>query len=504
MNLLESYNKVCSADVSLVAKETPLQLAPILSKKLNHQIWMKREDMQPVFSFKCRGAHNKIRQLADDQKRAGIIAASAGNHAQGVALSAQKLNIACTIVMPTTTPKIKVDAVSALGATTVLFGDSYDDAYEHALGLSKTSHQLFIHPYDDPDVIAGQGTIALEIIQQLKTPIDAIFVAVGGGGLLAGVLSVFKVVSPSTKVIGVEPENSNCLAVALKENKRVKLKSVGIFTDGVAVKQIGETTFPLIKDHIDGVICVSIDEICAAIKDIYNETRGIVEPAGALSMAGLKQYIKQHPNESNLNLVAINCGANMNFDRLRHIAERTEIGENKELLLCVELDEAPGSLFKFCTHLNNRTITEFNYRFQSNRLGRVFLGIETSGPDDNIKQLLADTGHSLIDLTNDECAKIHVRHMIGGTPGKKIENECTYRFQFPERPGALLEFLKALQNKWSITMFHYRNHGAAYGRVLVGFDVPYSDVSSFNQLIEQLPIQTFNETNNPAIRYFLN
>jgi threonine dehydratase len=502
MTLERIHEKVLTADVSGVSIVTPLQNALRLSRKMNNRIFMKREDMQPVFSFKCRGAYNKIRQLSNHEKSMGIIAASAGNHAQGVALSAQQLNIDATIIMPQTTPLIKVNAARELGGNVVLHGDSYDDAYDFARQMSVDQGLIFIHPYDDEDVIAGQGTLALEILQQLTEPIDAIYVAVGGGGLLAGVISVFKVLSPNTKIIAVEPENSNCLSVALKANERVQLDAVGIFADGVAVKQIGEVTFPIIQPYVDESICVSIDEICSAIKDIYEETRSIVEPAGALSLAGLKKHVFAN-NLENKNLVTINCGANMNFDRLRHVAERTEIGEQKESLLAVQIPERPGALLQFCNLIGRRTITEFNYRYKSNTKANIFVGIERGEDFDHLLRKLSDENYVNLDLSNDECAKIHVRHMIGGVPDPMLKNEQIYRFQFPERPGALFEFLSGLKSIWNITLFHYRNHGSAYGRVLVGLDIPPSDTREFNDFISKLNFKSCNETLNKSVSTFL-
>ncbi|RAP24114.1 threonine ammonia-lyase, biosynthetic [Candidatus Marinamargulisbacteria bacterium SCGC AG-343-K17] len=502
MNLTNIHDKVLSADVSGVSIMTPLQYASRLSKKLQNNIYMKREDMQSVFSFKCRGAFNKIRQLSNHDKSLGIIAASAGNHAQGVALSAQQLNINATIVMPQTTPQIKINAVRALDAEVILHGDSYDDACSHAHAISSQKGLIFIHPYDDEEVIAGQGTLGLEILDQLSEPIDYIFVAVGGGGLLAGIIAVFKVLSPSTKVIAVEPDNSDCLSQALAKKERVILDQVGIFTDGVAVKQIGEITFPIIEPHVDDSICVSIDEICSSIKDIYEETRSIVEPAGALSLAGLKKYLEVH-NIQDKNMITINCGANMNFDRLRHIAERTDIGEHKEALLSVQIPEKPGALLAFCHTIGHRTITEFNYRYQSSDQAMIFVGIEKDDDFDGLLTKLTQDGYKNTDLSEDECAKIHVRHMIGGIPTPPLVNEQIIRVQFPERPGALLEFLNALNNRWNITLFHYRNHGAAYGRVLVGLDVPKNDMNDFNQFISNLGFRSYVETNNRAITNFL-
>ena len=389
-----------------------------------------------------------------------------------------------------------------MGATVILHGDSYDDAYAYALKKSQDEGLIFIHPYDDEDVIAGQGTLALETLSQITSPVDYIFVAVGGGGLIAGVLSVFKVMSPTTRVIAVEPDNSNCLAKALEANERVILESVGIFTDGVAVKQIGEITFPIISSYVDDIVCVTIDEICSAIKDIYEETRSIVEPAGALSLAGMKRYIKQYDVTENT-IITINCGANMNFDRLRHIAERTEIGENKEALLSVIIPEIPGSLLTFCQRIGHRTITEFNYRYNSNDQATIFVGIEKGTDFDDLRQQLDAQGYSNVDFSNDECAKIHVRHMIGGSPSPRLPNEQCFRFEFPERPGALLEFLKSLNHRWNITMFHYRNHGAAYGRVLLGLDVPSNECDECREFISSLSFRSVDESNNMAVQLFL-
>ena len=498
------FNLVKKADVSGVAIKSRLQRAKKLSQRFGNQIFMKREDTQSVFSFKCRGAYNKIRQLSNHEKSKGIIAASAGNHAQGVALSAYQLGLDAIIVMPSTTPTIKVDAVKKHGANVILFGDSYDDAYEHALILVKKYDYTFIHPYDDQDVIAGQGTIGLEILEQLSEPIDYVFVAVGGGGLLAGIIAVFKTLSPNTKIIAVEPENSACLDKAMKANDRVILDSVGIFADGVAVKQIGELTFKIIQPHLDDSICVGIDDICAAIKDIYDETRSIVEPAGALSLAGLKEYLKQHGVQDK-NLVTINCGANMNFDRLRHVAERAEIGENREALFAVEIPETPGSLKDFCALIGKRTITEFNYRFQTNKSAIIFFGFSVSSNEDSETLLAAinSQNYKATNLTNNELAKLHIRHMVGGVPHSAIQNERLFRVQFPERPGALLEFLNQLLTKWNISLFHYRNHGAAYGRVLIGLDVPKEDNEKLDAMIQKIGFKCIDESNNPAFKLIL-
>ena len=498
------YEQVLSADVSGTAIQSRLQLAKQLTKKLSNNIYMKREDMQSVFSFKCRGAYNKIRQLSNHEKSASIIAASAGNHAQGVALSAYNLDLDAIIVMPVTTPSIKVNAVKKLGASVILHGDSYDEACAHAIDLGKTEGYTFIHPYDDPAVIAGQGTIATEVIDQLSEPIDDVFVAVGGGGLLAGVLAVFKTVSPHTIVIGVEPDNSACLTAALAAKKPVALDTVGIFADGVAVKQIGDITYSIIEPHIDGMVTVTTDDICAGIKDIYDETRCVVEPAGALSLAGMKQYIQTH-NITNKNIVTINCGANMNFDRLRHVAERAEIGEEKEALFAVKIPEAPGSLKKFCSIIGKRTITEFNYRFQKEQNAIIFLGfsIDSVADASQFHDSIDRSGYTVTDLTNNELAKLHARHMIGGIPHLALTNERIFRCQFPERPGALMEFLNQLLSNWNISLFHYRKHGAAYGRVLLGFEAPVSENQQLDDMIASIGFLFIEETDNLAYELML-
>lgn len=500
----ETLQRVQEADVSGIAICTPLHHARKLSRTTNNHVYMKREDMQSVHSFKCRGAYNKIRQLPPSQQQLGIIAASAGNHAQGVAMSAKLLQLPATIVMPETTPSIKVTAVQASGATVLLHGDSYDEAYDRAKVLAEETGQTLIHPYDDDDVIAGQGTIAIEILSQLKTPIDYIFVAVGGGGLLAGILAVFKARSPHTSVIAVEPSDSDCLNQAILANQPVRLPSVGIFADGVAVKQIGQRPFDVIQSNIDDCITVSTDDICAAIKDIYDETRCVMEPAGALSLAGMKQYIQTHAL-SNATIITINCGANMNFDRLRYVAERAEIGEQKEALFMVTIPEKPGSLKAFCSVIGKRTITEFNYRYQSTTTATLFLGVSIQSSTDITTLLTTLNNHHYptIDMTQNELAKLHIRHMIGGRPTPPIRNERIFRCQFPERPGALMHFLNALLSDWSISLFHYRNHGAAYGRVLVGLDIPEHDQSKIDDRMAAIGFNAIDETTNPAYQQLL-
>ncbi|MSR88768.1 MAG: threonine ammonia-lyase, biosynthetic [Candidatus Margulisbacteria bacterium] len=503
--MLNDYLKCISlADVYDVAIKTPLDLLPSLSKKNHNTILLKREDLQPVFSFKLRGAFNKIRQLSTVEKKAGIIASSAGNHAQGVALAAQKLGIHATIVMPVTTPSIKVKAVRELGASVVLHGDAYDDAYTYAMRLADEKKYTFIHPYDDVDVIAGQATVAVEIVAQCDPLPDAVFVPVGGGGLIAGVAVYLKAVHPEIKVIGVEPDNSACLYHALKENKRVILKEVGLFADGVAVKQIGKEPFRIAKECVDEVILVSTDEICAATKDIFDNTRAIAEPAGALALAGLKKYIEKTGTRDQ-RLVAINSGANLNFDRLKHIAERAEIGEHTEALLAVTIPEKPGSFLAFCQALGKRGITEFNYRFSDAENAVVFVGVRlVQGESERhtLVDMLTKNDYAVLDLTDNEVAKLHIRHMVGG-PNKLLKHERLYRFEFPERPGALLQFLSGLGEKWNITLFHYRNHGSAYGRVLMGVDVPKSESALFKSFLKKIGYTFVDESHNPAYPLFL-
>ncbi len=494
---------ILKAKVYEVACKTPLDVASKLSSKLNNNILFKREDLQSVFSFKLRGAYNKIRQLNKNQTANGIVAASAGNHAQGVALSCKKLKIKANIFMPKTTPKIKVDAVRAYGAKVTLVGDSYDEANIHAQDFAKQKKMVFIPPYDDKHVIAGQGTVALEILEQLDNKLDAIFVPVGGGGLIAGVAAYVKYINPKTKVIGVEPRDAACMHDALKSGRRVSLKQVGIFADGVAVKQVGKQPFAIAREAVDEVVLVSIDEICAAIKDIFDDTRAVTEPAGALALAGLKKYVARS-RIKNKTLVAIQSGANVNFDRLRHIAERAEIGEKKEMVFAATIDEKPGSFKRFCKILGKRQITEFNYRYFDAQKAQVFVGVEL-GEDDtnrNILQPLIKAKIKVVDLTDNELAKQHVRYMVGGHP-PAIVDEVLYRFEFPERPGALLNFLSAIGSRWNISLFHYRNHGAAYGRALVGVQVPAGERKSLEQYLDNLSFTYKRESDNPAYNIFL-
>lgn len=496
--------RILRAKVYDVAVETPLDFAKTLSARMGNDIYLKREDLQSVFSFKLRGAYNKIASLTEGERKKGVIAASAGNHAQGVALSANKLGINSLIVMPTTTPEIKVKAVQAWGAKIVLFGDSYDEALAHAEEIKQDQGLIFIHPYDDPDVIAGQGTIGMEILQQRTGVIEAIFVPVGGGGLISGIAAYVKFVRPEIKIIGVEPDDADCLNQALAEKRRITIKQVGLFADGVAVKQIGKEPFKLAQKYVDDVITVSTDEICAAIKDIFDDTRSVAEPAGALAVAGLKKYVEQNKSKGQ-SLIAIESGANVNFDRLRYVAERTLVGEYKEILLAVTVPEVPGSFLKFCKSLGKRNITEFNYRYFDNEIARVFVGISCSGKTSDRDDLIfhiENKGLSVIDLTLNELAKDHVRYMVGGHPHQCL-GEIVYSIQFPERPGALLKFLSSLGSRWNISMFHYRNHGAAFGKVLLGVQMPQSEKRDFQQSLNELGFEYQEETKNPAYNIFL-
>jgi threonine dehydratase len=496
--------RILTARVYDVAKETPLELATSLSERHHNRILLKREDLQPIFSFKIRGAYNKICQLSAHAQKQGVITASAGNHAQGVALSATKLGIKATIVMPRTTPAIKVDAVRRLGGKTVLHGDTYDEALQHALDLAKERKLTFVHPYDDPDVIAGQGTVGMEILRQLHEPLHAVFVPVGGGGLIAGVAAYVKHLYPEVKIIGVEPEDAPTLHLALKQNKRVVLDQVGIFADGVAVRQIGEETFRVARKYVDEVILVSSDEICAAIKDIFEDTRSIAEPAGALAVAGAKRYVAK-TGIHDKTLVSIVSGANANFDRLRYVAERAELGEKREILLGVTIPERTGSFREFCRALGKRSITEFNYRFANKEAAHVFVGLQIDADaKDRVAFIksLADLGYGVLDMTDNEMAKLHIRYMVGGH-AHGIADEILYRFEFPERPGALLNFLNKMGKTWNITMFHYRNHGAAYGRVLVGAQVPAAEHKDFQKFLSEINYPYSDETQNPAYKVFL-
>ena len=502
--MIQQYiEKILRAKVYDVAVVTPLDKAPALSARYGCSIFLKREDLQPVFSFKLRGAYNKIALLDKSAKKRGVIAASAGNHAQGVALSAQKLGINALIVMPKTTPEIKVRSVRDRGVKIILFGDSYDDACDHAKQLAEQMNLTFIHPYDDPEVIAGQGTIAMEILRQYTGDIDAIFVPVGGGGLIAGIASYAKFVRPNIKIIGVEPDDADCLNRALLENQRVIIKQVGLFVDGVAVKQIGEEPFRLARQFVDEVVTVNTDEICAAIKDIFDDTRSVSEPAGALAVAGLKKYIER---EGALNqvLVAIESGANINFDRLRYVGERAEIGEHREILLAVAIPEVSGSFLNFCTHLGERNITEFNYRYFDTGMAQIFVGISSSGTENDRADLISSLlghGYSVTDMTENDLAKEHMRYMVGGHAPTQL-HEIIYSLEFPERPGALLKVLTALGAQWKISLFHYRNHGAAFGKVLMGLQMPQSERAKFQQCLDTLGLIFQEETDNSAYKIF--
>lgn len=499
----EYIEKILRAKVYDVADETPLDFAPTLSERISNRVYLKREDLQPVFSFKLRGAYNKMASLTAEQIQYGVIAASAGNHAQGVALAAKKLGIKALIVMPKTTPEIKVKSVKAQGAKIVLHGDSYDDAYAHAMELVAEKGMTFIHPYDDPEVIAGQGTVGMEILRQHNGDIHAIFVPVGGGGLLAGIASYVKFVRPDIKIIAVEPDDADCLNQALIAGGRVVLDQVGLFADGVAVKQIGAEPFRIARQHVDHVMTVSTDEICAAIKDIFDDTRSVAEPAGALAVAGLKKYAELH-NLEQQTLVAIDSGANINFDRLRYVAERTQVGEHKEILLAVAIPEVPGSFLRFCKTLGKRSITEFNYRYFDSRMAQVFVGISSSGAETDRQQLvehLLAEGFVVTDMTGNELAKDHVRYMVGGHAPRELQ-ESVYSLQFPERPGALLKFLLALGSQWNISLFHYRNHGAAFGKVLIGLQIDDQQRRRFEQGLQAMGLAYRNETDNPAYQLF--
>lgn len=498
--------KILNAQVYDVAVETPLELAGNLSARVNNRIYLKREDMQPVFSFKLRGAYNKIASLSAEKLKRGVICASAGNHAQGVALSAAKIGCRAVIVMPTTTPQIKVDAVRRRGGEVVLAGTSYDEAYAHAVELEKAEKLTFVHPFDDPEVIAGQGTIGMEILRQHsrhKGPIHAVFCCVGGGGLLAGVAAYIKRLRPGIKVIGVETVDADAMTQSLAKGKRVRLDNVGLFADGAAVKYVGEETFRLCQEYVDEMILVDTDAVCAAIKDVFEDTRSILEPAGALALAGAKEYARQHKLKDKT-LIAVTSGANMNFDRLRFVAERAEVGEQREALLAVTLPEIPGAYKKFVSLIGSRNITEFNYRYNDRREAHVFVGVQVTSRQEASKfvEQLKKHGYAAIDLSDDEMAKLHTRHLVGGH-APQVENELLYRFEFPERPGALMNFLNQMSAGWNISLFHYRNHGADYGRVLVGMQVPPADKDEFNTFLANLGYRYWDESENPAYRLFL-
>lgn len=495
--------KILTARVYEVAEETPLEYAKLLSRRLGNQIWLKREDEQPIFSFKCRGAYNKMASLPREVLKKGVVAASAGNHAQGVALAASKLKTRAIIVMPRTTPHIKVDAVRNLGGRVVLHGDSYDEAYEHAIQLCETRNLTFIHPYDDPDVIAGQGTIGFEILKEHTGELHAVFAPVGGGGLIAGIAVYIKQLRPEVKIIGVEPEDADAMHRSLAAGKRVRLDHVGVFADGVTVRAPGKENFRLAKQFVDEVVVVSNDEICAAIKDIFEDQRLTLEPAGALAFAGLKRYVERE-RLKNADLIAIASGANVNFDRLRHVSERAEIGERREAILAVTIPERAGSLRKFCSVIGNRNITEFNYRYDDPENAHLFVGVEISDVKEinKLVNALRRNGYATLDMTDNEMAKLHIRHLVGGRAPNAM-NEILYRFEFPERPGALRNFLDTMGQAWNISLFHYRNHGTDFGRVLVGMQVPTEETKQFKDFLDNLGYEYVDETNNPAYQLFL-
>lgn len=486
-----------------VARETPLEAAPRLSTRLANDVLLKREDLQPIFSFKLRGAHNKIAHLSPEERSRGVITASAGNHAQGVAFSARHLDIPAVIVMPKTTPEIKVGAVEAMGAEVVLAGDSYSDAQAHCDTLVQERGLSFIHPFDDPLVIAGQGTIGEEILRQARGHLDAVFVPVGGGGLLAGVAGYIKTLMPGVQILGVEPYEADAMYRSLKTGERVRLEHVGIFADGVAVRQVGDHTFSWARRMVDRVVRVTNDEICAAIKDVFDETRSVMEPAGALAVAGLKAWVARERAEGQ-NLVAILSGANLNFDRLRFVAERAELGEAREALLGVTIPERPGAFRAFCATIGARVVTEFNYRLAGREEAHIFVGIRTSSRQDadTVARQLRDKGYPTVDLTDNEMAKLHVRHMVGG-PSVAVEHERLYRFEFPERPGALMQFLETLGGRWNISLFHYRNHGADFGRVLCAFEVPDDEMADLRAFLDTLGYPSVPEERNAAYGLFL-
>lgn len=497
-------NKILNARVYDVARETPLERAETLSHRIGNRVLIKREDLQPVFSFKVRGAYNKMISLTHEGREKGVIAASAGNHAQGLAMAAQKLGVRATIVMPETTPEIKVSAVAKWKPEIILHGDAYQQAYERAMEVMAARDLTFVHPYDDPEVIAGQGTVGMEILRQNMGDIHAIFIPVGGGGLLSGIGAYVKAVRPDIKIIGVEPEDAASMTRSLERGRRVALAEVGIFADGVAVAKVGKETFRVARKVVDEMVLASVDEICAAVKDVFEDTRSIAEPAGALALAGLKKYAAQHGLKDET-LIAINSGANVNFDRLRHISERAELGESRESLFAVTIPEQPGSFRKFCMMLGKRSVTEFNYRYASGGNAQIFLGLRMDGEEIEKSKLLKmfeKHGYNAIDLSDNDTAKLHIRYMVGGRP-PNIENEQLFRFQFPERPGALMNFLDQMGNRWNISLFHYRNHGSAFGRVLCGIQVPKTDAKHFQSFVDTLGYRYWPETGNPVYKTFL-
>jgi threonine dehydratase len=495
--------RILTAKVYDVARETALEPARALSRRLGNQVWLKREDQQSVFSFKLRGAYNKMVHLDAEALARGVICASAGNHAQGVALAAKKLGCRAVVVMPVTTPRLKVDAVHALGGEVVLFGDSYSDAAEHALQLQQAQDLSFVHPFDDPDVIAGQGTVAMEILRQHQGPIDAVFVAIGGGGLISGVAAYIKAVRPEIRVIGVQTIDSDAMVQSVRRGRRVTLADVGLFSDGTAVRRVGEETFRVARELVDDYVVVDTDAVCAAIKDVFQDTRSVLEPAGALGVAAVKQYVETQRCKGRT-FVAITCGANMNFDRLRFVAERAEFGEQREALFAVTIPEERGSFKRFCELIGPRAVTEFNYRISNARLAHVFVGLAIGRRDEaaRIARQFDKSGFPTLDLTDDELAKEHLRHLVGGH-SELARNERLFRFQFPERPGALMRFLATMHPGWNISLFHYRNQGADYGRILVGLQVPAGDDAAFAEFLRTLAYPCVEETANPVYALFL-
>ena len=500
--------KILTARVYDVAVESPLEYAPTLSERMGNRIYLKREDIQSVFSFKLRGAYNKMANLTPAQLKRGVICASAGNHAQGVALGASRLGCRAVIVMPTTTPPVKIEAVKARGGEVVLFGDSYTDAYNHALTLEKKEKLTFVHPFDDPDVIAGQGTIGMEILRQHPGKIDAVFAAIGGGGLISGVAAFIKAVRPEIKVIGVQTTDSDAMARSLKAGRRVTLPDVGLFCDGTAVKLVGEETFRLTKKYVDDIIIVDTDAVCAAIKDVFQDTRSILEPSGAMAVAGAKEYIERarlsKKPVTGQTLVSIACGANMNFDRLRFVAERAEVGESREAVFAVTIPEERGSFKRFCALVGPRNVTEFNYRISDARIAHVFVGVQISSREESekIRRNFEKHGFRTLDLTHDELAKLHIRHLVGGKSAL-AHDELLYRFEFPERPGALMRFLDSMAPNWNISLFHYRNQGGDVGRILVGLQVPKKEMKTFREFLATLGYRYWDESENPAYKLFL-
>ena len=500
---IDYLKRILTARVYDVAQESPLEPARNLSQRLGNAVLLKREDIQSVFSFKLRGAYNKMANLSAAERDRGVIAASAGNHAQGVALAASRLACRAVIVVPVTTPQLKIDAVRARGAEVVLHGESYSDAYRHALALQAERGLTFVHPFDDPDVIAGQGTIGMEILRQRQGPIDAIFVAIGGGGLISGIAAYVKQVRPEIRIIGVQTLDSNAMALSLAKGEPVELAEVGLFSDGTAVKRVGDETFRLCRQFVDEIVLVDTDQICAAIKDVFEDTRAILEPAGALAIAGLKSWVDRQGSKDRT-LVAVACGANMNFDRLRFVSERAEVGEEREAVFAVTIPEERGSFRRFCEMVGPRNVTEFNYRIADSIKAHVFVGMQIRSRDETarIAQAFEGAGFPTLDLTGDELAKSHIRHLVGGR-SVLARDEAIYRFEFPERPGALMKFLASMSPNWNISLFHYRNHGADFGRILVGIQVPAGERPAFGAFLATLGYRYWDESQHPAYRLFL-